>query len=46
MMNIFKEEAIDIIRNLPDHATWNDLMYEFYGENHFKGSKHWKGYFF
>lgn len=30
MRSIVKEEAIDLIRNLPDHATWDDIMYEFY----------------
>ncbi|OIP28959.1 MAG: hypothetical protein COW04_10965 [Deltaproteobacteria bacterium CG12_big_fil_rev_8_21_14_0_65_43_10] len=29
-MNIAKEEAIKLIDKLPDQATWDDIMYEFY----------------
>jgi predicted transcriptional regulator len=29
-MNTVKEEARKVIDNLPDHATWDDLMYELY----------------
>ncbi|MBN1350877.1 hypothetical protein JXJ21_15770 [candidate division KSB1 bacterium] len=29
-MTIVKEEAIKLINRLPDHATWDDIMYEFY----------------
>ena len=29
-MNIAKEEAKRLIDNLPDQATWDDIMYEFY----------------
>lgn len=29
-MHTIKEEARKIIDNLPDQATWDDLMYEFY----------------
>jgi predicted transcriptional regulator len=29
-MSIVKEEAKKLIDNLPDHATWEDIMYEFY----------------
>ncbi|MGB9499681.1 MAG: hypothetical protein ACKVE4_07995 [Dissulfuribacterales bacterium] len=29
-MNIVKEEAIRLIDKLPDQATWDDIMYEFY----------------
>jgi len=30
MMSIVKEEAKELIDKLPDHATWDDIMYEFY----------------
>jgi len=29
-MNIIKEEARRLIDKLPDQATWDDIMYEFY----------------
>lgn len=29
-MNIIKEEAKKLIDKLPDEATWDDIMYEFY----------------
>ena len=29
-MSIVKEEARDLIERLPDQATWDDIMYEFY----------------
>lgn len=29
-MSIVKEEAKKIIDKLPDQATWDDIMYEFY----------------
>jgi predicted transcriptional regulator len=29
-MNIVKEEAKKLIDKLPDSATWDDIMYEFY----------------
>ncbi len=29
-MHILKEEAKKLIDNLPDQATWDDIMYEFY----------------
>ena len=29
-MSIIKEEARKIIDKLPDEATWDDIMYEFY----------------
>lgn len=29
-MNIAKEEAKKLIDNLPDQATWDDIMYQFY----------------
>ena len=29
-MNITKEEAKKLIDNLPEQATWDDIMYEFY----------------
>jgi predicted transcriptional regulator len=29
-MNTVKEEARKVVDNLPDHATWDDLMYELY----------------
>jgi predicted transcriptional regulator len=30
MMNIAKDEARKLINRLPDNATWDDIMYEFY----------------
>ena len=30
IMNIAKEEARKLINKLPDQATWDDIMYEFY----------------
>lgn len=29
-MSTAKEEARQLIDSLPDHATWDDLMYELY----------------
>lgn len=29
-MNIAKEEARRLIEKLPEQATWDDIMYEFY----------------
>ena len=29
-MSIVKEEARNLIEKLPDQATWDDIMYEFY----------------
>ncbi|MGB2841128.1 MAG: hypothetical protein WBC40_01405 [Halobacteriota archaeon] len=29
-MSIVKEEAKKLIDKLPEHATWDDLMYELY----------------
>jgi hypothetical protein len=29
-MQVIKEEAKKIIDNLPDDASWDDVMYEFY----------------
>lgn len=29
-MGAIKEEARKLIDALPDHATWDDIMYEFY----------------
>lgn len=29
-MNIAKDEARKLINRLPDNATWDDIMYEFY----------------
>jgi predicted transcriptional regulator len=29
-MSTVKEEARQLVEGLPDHATWDDLMYEFY----------------
>jgi len=29
-MSIVKEEAKKLIDKLPDQATWDDIMYEFY----------------
>lgn len=29
-MSTAKEEARQLIESLPDHATWDDLMYELY----------------
>ncbi|HEV2846928.1 MAG TPA: hypothetical protein VG477_18880 [Thermoanaerobaculia bacterium] len=29
-MSTVKEEARDVIEKLPEHATWDDLMYELY----------------
>ena len=29
-MQIAKEEAKKLIDKLPEHATWDDIMYEFY----------------
>jgi len=29
-MGVAKEEARKLIDSLPDHATWDDIMYELY----------------
>lgn len=29
-MSAVKEEAKKLLDNLPEHATWDDIMYEFY----------------
>jgi predicted transcriptional regulator len=29
-MNTVKEDARQLVESLPDHATWDDLMYEMY----------------
>ena len=29
-MSVVKEEAKKLIEKLPEHATWDDLMYELY----------------
>ncbi len=29
-MGIAKDEARKLIDSMPDHATWDDIMYEFY----------------
>lgn len=29
-MNTAKEDARQLIESLPDHATWDDVMYELY----------------
>lgn len=29
-MGMVKDEAKEIIDNLPDQATWDDVMYQFY----------------
>lgn len=29
-MSVVKEEAKKLINKLPDNATWDDIMYEFY----------------
>jgi predicted transcriptional regulator len=29
-MSVIKDEAKRIIDNLPENATWDDLMYQFY----------------
>ncbi len=29
-MSLIKEEALKIVKNLPDNATWEDLIYQFY----------------
>jgi hypothetical protein len=29
-MSVVKEEAKKLIDKLPDHATWDDIMYELY----------------
>ena len=29
-MSTVKEEARQLVESLPDHATWDDLMYELY----------------
>ena len=30
MMGMVKDEAKEIIDNLPEQATWDDIMYQFY----------------
>ena len=32
-MSPVKEEAIKIITNLPEDASWEDIMYEFYAKD-------------
>ena len=29
-MDIIKEDAINLINKMPNHATWDDIMYELY----------------
>ncbi|MDD4570035.1 MAG: hypothetical protein PHE70_07930 [Tepidanaerobacteraceae bacterium] len=29
-MSLIKDEALKIVKNLPDNATWEDLIYQFY----------------
>jgi len=29
-MGVVKDEAKEIINNLPEQATWDDVMYQFY----------------
>ena len=29
-MNVAKEEAKNLLDRLPDHVSWDDIMYEFY----------------
>ena len=29
-MSTVKEDARELVESLPDHATWDDLMYEMY----------------
>ncbi len=29
-MSTVKEEALQVIERLPDHATWDELLYELY----------------
>jgi len=29
-MSTVKESAINIIKNLPEHATWDDIIYQLY----------------
>ena len=29
-MGTVKDQARQLVESLPDHATWDDLMYEFY----------------
>ncbi len=29
-MSIVKEEAKDLLDRLPDHVSWDDIMYKFY----------------
>jgi len=31
-MNLVKDEAMEIVRNLPEDASWDDVMYEFYAK--------------
>lgn len=37
-MGIVKEEAKALIDQLPDHATWDDIMYEFYVKKKLAGA--------
>jgi hypothetical protein len=30
MMTIVKKEALKLLHNLPEHVTWDDIMYELY----------------
>ncbi|MDD2620324.1 MAG: hypothetical protein PHC92_06620 [Syntrophomonadaceae bacterium] len=32
-MSMVKDEAKKLIENLPEEATWDDIMYEFYVRN-------------
>jgi predicted transcriptional regulator len=31
-MSTAKEEAKELLDRIPDHATWDDIMYQFYVE--------------
>ncbi len=31
-MSTAKEEARELLERIPDHATWEDIMYQFYVE--------------
>ena len=37
-MSIVKEEAKKLIDKLPDQATWDDIMYEFYVKKKLSGA--------
>ena len=32
-MYIIKEDAINLINKMPNHVTWDDIMYELYVKN-------------